>query len=161
MVFFPLTGTFRDMEIRSTGSWGQKGTGTRIPDLGFRIPDPDPQHCNPVRPLFIFLSVYGVARGAGGAAGPGQRDPARVAPPGRDRGQVALLGILLHHHHLHPRIHCHPPLQQAGKVFLILPRTLRAKWRGVPVHTATKNPLMYSFSGNSAASAPIPTFMCL
>ena len=28
-------------------------------------------------------------------------------------------------------------------------------------HTATKIPLMYSISGNSAASAPISTFMCL
>ncbi len=28
-------------------------------------------------------------------------------------------------------------------------------------HTATKIPLMYSFSGNSAASAPISAFMCL
>jgi hypothetical protein len=31
----------------------------------------------------------------------------------------------------------------------------------VPLHTATKIPLMYSFSGNSEASAPISTFMCL
>jgi hypothetical protein len=29
------------------------------------------------------------------------------------------------------------------------------------VYTATKIPLMYSFSGNSEASAPISTFMCL
>ncbi len=28
-------------------------------------------------------------------------------------------------------------------------------------YTATKIPLMYSFSGNSASSAPISTFMCL
>ncbi len=29
------------------------------------------------------------------------------------------------------------------------------------LRTATKIPLMYSFSGNSAASAPISSFMCL
>ncbi len=30
-----------------------------------------------------------------------------------------------------------------------------------PFHTATAIPFIYSFSGNSAASAPISTFMCL
>ena len=29
------------------------------------------------------------------------------------------------------------------------------------IHTVTKIPFMYSFSGNSAASALISTFMCL
>jgi hypothetical protein len=33
-------------------------------------------------------------------------------------------------------------------------------WVGVCL-TATKIPFMYSFSGNSVASAPISTFMCL
>jgi len=31
----------------------------------------------------------------------------------------------------------------------------------VPYRTATSIPVIYSFSGNSAASAPISTFMCL
>ncbi len=31
----------------------------------------------------------------------------------------------------------------------------------VRTHTATAIPFIYSFSGNSAASAPISTFMCL
>ncbi len=57
MVLFPLTGTFRDLEIRNTGSWGQKGTGTRIPDLGFRFPNPDSQHCNTVIQHMLFLSI--------------------------------------------------------------------------------------------------------
>ncbi len=33
--------------------------------------------------------------------------------------------------------------------------------RNHSVHTATTIPFIYSFSGNSAASAPISTFMCL
>ncbi len=43
----------------------------------------------------------------------------------------------------------------------------RAKHQVIPhrrftaKYTATKIPLMYSFSGNSTASAPISTFMCL
>ena len=55
---------------------------------------------------------------SGDAAGQGQRDPAGVAPVSGDRGPVALLGLLLCHHHLHPHLPRHPALQQAGQVLL-------------------------------------------
>ena len=55
---------------------------------------------------------------SGDAAGQGQRDPAGVAPASRDCGPVALLGLLLCHHHLHPHLPRHPALQQAGQVLL-------------------------------------------
>ncbi len=42
---------------------------------------------------------------------------------------------------------------------MCLDPTLLCTW--IPCHTATAIPFIYSFSGNSAASAPISTFMCL
>ena len=48
----------------------------------------------------------------------GRSDQARVEAAGGDRGQVAVLVFLLHHHRLHAPLPRHPALQSQGKVFL-------------------------------------------
>jgi hypothetical protein len=54
-------------------------------------------------------------------------------------------------------------IYQAVNQYIILLRFIITYYRSslISLHTATKIPFMYSFSGNFSASVPISTFMCL